>query len=881
MANAPALTPMMKQYLAQKEKYPDAILFFRMGDFYEMFLEDASKAASVLGIALTSRNKSQPNPVPMCGVPYHAADTYIGRLIKAGHKVAICEQVEDPRIADGIVKREVVRVVTPGTLLDASLLEARDHNFLASAFPSKKGWGLALADLSTGDFRLTEFQGQDASSRLIEELEVVRPSEILIPEGWKPVGETEKRCLETRGDKMTSYPDWAFEYGYAYTNLVNHFRTVSLEGFGAEDMDLGIPAAGAVIHYLQETQKASLRHLHRLSVYRHQRLMTLDAATVRNLELVRNLFDGTRTASLLEVLDFTITAMGGRRLKDWVIKPLMDPAAIQSRHGAVEELAQNPFLRQDIREALKSVYDMERILGRIALSAANGRDLAALRGSASVLPFLAEKLGEASAPRLRELAGEWDDLRDIEGLIRESIADDPPPGIKEGGIIRRGYSRELDELQTLAREGKTMIASLEARERKKTGLNTLKIRYNRIYGYYIEITKKGLEQVEIPGDYIRKQSLVNAERFISPELKEFESRVLNAEERSLLLEEEIFRSIRTKVAEGSSRIQNTARLVAVLDVLAGLAEAAVQNRYVRPIINGGDTLSIQEGRHPVIERILGADPFIANDTHLDSSQDQIAIITGPNMAGKSTYMRQVALITLMAQVGSFVPAVKAEIGVVDRIFTRVGAQDNLFRGQSTFMVEMNETANILNNATSRSLIILDEIGRGTSTFDGLSIAWSVVEYLHNNTGKGPKTLFATHYHELTELAELLERVKNYNCLVREWNDEIIFLRKIEAGGADKSYGIQVARLAGLPPTVLVRAREVLFNLENREYNESGRPRIGVRREDPQTHKGEQLSLFGNRLPEITGELEKLDLNATTPLDALKHLDRLKKMLPNA
>ncbi|MBI5185304.1 MAG: DNA mismatch repair protein MutS [Nitrospinae bacterium] len=868
-------TPMMKQYLAQKERYPDAILFFRMGDFYEMFFEDAKKASKILEIALTSRSKSEATQVPMCGIPYHAADNYIGRLIKAGVKVAICEQVEDPKAAKGIVKREVVRVITPGALLDSSLLDARDNNFLASVFPSDKGWGVAFADVSTGDFRATEFHGEKARQRVLEELEVLKPKEVLVPEAWKKKGKD--GFFEMPESMMNYYPDWTFEYGLAYSALLAHFKTVSLEGYGAENMPFAVPAAGAVVHYLNETQKASLGHIHTLSVYNHKDYMALDAATIRNLELARNSFDGSRSGSLLEILDLTATPMGGRCMKDWVLKPLLDLASIQSRHSAVEELVQNPFLRQDVREALKSVHDMERIIGRVVLGAANGRDLVALRGSIAVLPFLAEKLGESSAPMLQELRGGWDDLRDVGVLVWESIVEEPPLNIREGGIIKEGYSAELDELRTLSREGKTLIASLEAKEKEKTGINTLKVRYNKIYGYYIEVTKKSLEQTQVPLDYIRKQSLVNAERFISPELKEFESKVLNAEEKAIAMEEEIFRSVREKIAKEAKRALKTAGLVAALDALAALAEAAVQNRYVRPSMSGGDALRIRDGRHPVIERIPGGDPFVPNDTHLDTSRDQIAIITGPNMAGKSTYLRQTALIVLMAQVGSFVPAAEAEMGIVDRIFTRVGAQDNLFRGQSTFMVEMNETANILNNATDKSLIILDEIGRGTSTFDGLSIAWSVVEYLHNAPGKKAKTLFATHYHELTELAELLERVKNYNILVREWNDEIIFLRKIEEGGADKSYGIQVARLAGLPAGVLDRAREVLHNLENREYNESGKPRIGVRKRGQVEKKTEQLSLFGNRDSEVMEELKGLDIENMTPLEAMKNLDRIKKM----
>ncbi len=868
----------MKQYLALKEKYPDAILFFRMGDFYEMFFEDAKKASRVLEIALTSRSKSEENQVPMCGIPYHASDNYLGRLVKAGYKVAVCEQVEDPKKAKGIVKREVVRIVTPGTVLDSSLLDARDNNFLASIYPSADGWGVALADLSTGEFRVTEYQGKGAGQKLQSELEISRPKEILVPERLEKRSEDQGALPELSECVMNFFSDWAFEYDFAYSSLTSQFKTVSLEGFGCEEMSLGISAAGALVQYLNETQKTALLHLHCLRVYHDRDHMVLDAATIRNLELVRNSFDGTKEGSLLEILDLTMTCMGGRLLKDWILKPMVDLFSVQSRHGAVQEFFENPVLRLDIRETLKSVHDMERIIGRITLGAANGRDLNALKVSLGVLPFLEEKLKECSSHLLCKLSEDWDDLKDIKQLIEESIVDNPPITMKDGGVIRDGYSENLDELRVISREGKSWIASLEAKEKEKTGVSTLKIRYNRIYGYFIEITKKAMEQGKIPENYIRKQSLVNAERFISPELKEYESKVLYAEEKSLALEEEIFQKIRGEIAAEAKRIQQTARLVAILDVISALAETAVKYRYVKPLMTGEGKLHIEEGRHPVIERIHSSEPFVPNDTELEPSTNQIAIITGPNMAGKSTYMRQVALIVLMAQIGSFVPAAKSEIGLVDRVFTRVGAQDNLARGQSTFMVEMNETANILNNATDRSLIILDEIGRGTSTFDGLSIAWAVVEYLHNHEARRAKTLFATHYHELTELSELMDRVANYNILVREWNDEIIFLRKIEEGGADKSYGIQVARLAGLPEGVLKRAREVLHNLENREYNESGKPRLGERSEPKTAEKNVQLPLFGNMNQEVIEEIKKLDLNNITPLEALQKLDGLKKMV---
>ncbi|MFV1950631.1 MAG: DNA mismatch repair protein MutS [Nitrospinota bacterium] len=869
------ITPVMKQYQDIKSNHPDAILFFRMGDFYEMFNDDAKIASKALEITLTSRHKNTENPIPMCGIPYHAANSYVARLIKGGYKVAICEQVEDSKVAKGIVKREVVRVVTPGTILDSSLLNAKDNNYLGGIYPSQKGYGLAILDISTGEFKVTEFIGEDLFQELESEFNRVEPKEVLVPEGKK--GDTILKTLDHDSRyNITPYEDWVFGYDFAYQILIDQLKTISLDGFGCEEMKLAISAAGALIHYIKETQRSSLDHINRIIAYNVRDYMNLDSSTVRNMELVIRDIDGLRSGSLVELLDLTVTAMGGRRLKDWILKPLLDPERIRERHEAVEEFKINPLLRDELRGIFKGIYDMERITGRVTLSAANARDLIALKISINSLPKIENLLMGISSGLIRRLLNGWDNLEEIGELIEKGIADDPPPGLKEGGLIKKGFNEELDDLRKISREGKDWIASLEETERQRTGINSLKVRYNKVYGYYIEVTRKNVPLV--PEDYIRKQSLVNTERFISPELKEYESKILGAEERIIEIEYEIFNRIREKIAGEGKRIQQVARIIAELDVLFSLAEAADRYNYVRPVISEGDSIDITEGRHPILEQVDRGERFIPNDTHIGCHENQILIITGPNMAGKSTYLRQVALIVLMAQIGSFVPAKEASIGIVDRIFTRVGAHDNLLRGQSTFMVEMNETANILNNATSRSLIILDEIGRGTSTFDGVSIAWSVVEYIHDSDRLGARTLFATHYHELTELSMILKRVKNYNIAVREWNEEIIFLRKIVKGGADKSYGIQVARLAGLPAEVLKRAKEVLMNLEESELNEIGMPKLGSKKYAPEEMTTAQLSLFTAPPDPLKERLRGIDIDSITPIEALNKLHELKGMV---
>ena len=821
-------TPAMKQYQNIKGDYPDSILFFRIGDFYEMFFDDAITASKALNITLTSRDKNKENPVPMCGVPHHAVDIYIGRLIRKGFKVAVCEQMEDPKTVKGVVKREVIRVITPGTVLNPHLLGEKENNFFISLYPNQRGYGLAVIDISTGDFRIAEFSdSSDASNgdlikRLKNEFLKLEPKEILVPKSFLNNSDSKLQTLNSElSAAVNSCEDWVYDYEYAHKTLLSQFKTASLDGFGCENMPLAVSAAGAAIYYFKATQKSPLTHLYRISLLKSDEFMNLDFSTQRNLELTRRSYDGSKEGSLLGLLDLTVTSMGGRRLKEWLLKPLLNADKIKTRHDTVGKLKDSHRTREEIRDNLNKILDMERLTARITLSAANARDLIALKNSITPIKTIKGLLEKIPSEIFKGMLSEWDDLSDIEKLIDISIKDEPPLSLKDGGLIKDGYSKELDELRSISRDGKEWIVQMEGRERERTGIANLKVSYNKVFGYFIEITKKHLSKV--PEGYVRKQTVATGERYISQELKEYEDKILGAEEKIKNIEYQIFEEIRKRIAEEGKRILKMAGIISEIDVLASLAEVASRYDYICPSINENDTIEIIDGRHPILERIIEGERFVPNDTCLDNHNNQIMIITGPNMAGKSTYMRQVALIVLMAQTGSFVPAREAKVGIVDRIFTRVGAQDYLQKGQSTFMVEMNETANILNNATSRSLIILDEIGRGTSTFDGISIAWSVVEYIHNNTKA--KTLFATHYHELTELSITLDSVKNYNIAVKEWNDEIIFLRKIAVGGADKSYGIQVARLAGLPKEVIERAREVLNNLENKEFDEGGRPRL--------------------------------------------------------
>jgi len=884
------LTPLMKQYREIKRQHLDAILLFRMGDFYEMFDQDAVTASKVLEITLTARNKSKGIETPLCGFPYHAADGYIAKLIRRGFKVAVCEQVEDPKLAKGIVKREVIRVVTPGTVLDSNLLDAKDNNYLAALYPAKDGYGLAFLDISTGDFFMTEIDGTDNLVELDTMLARFAPREIVLPKGYQPdtglLG-----MLRQYTQAINAYDDWTFDWQTANRKLIDHFKMTSLEGFGCGGMKIGISAAGAALSYIEETQKTGLANIRRIKPFLSQAYMVLDASCQRNLELVRNIYDGSSRGTLLSVLDHTVTSMGGRKLREWLLNPLMDAVEIEQRLDAAAEFKNAHQLRSDLRTALGTIYDLERLISRVSLGAANARDLLALKQSFSVLPQIRELLSQCNSRLIYDLTAGWDDLQDLLKLINGAIYDDPPYTLREGRLIKKGYNEELDDLRSISSEGKGWIAGIERRERERTGIGSLKVSYNKVFGYFIEVTKTNLQN--IPPDYIRKQTLANAERFITPELKEYEDKVLGAEEKILDMEYRLFQQVRESVAGSTVRIQDMARRLALLDCLASLAETAAKNNYARPVIIDGDTLRIIEGKHPVIEQLSAEERFIPNDTILDCEENQLVILTGPNMAGKSTYMRQVALITIMAQMGCFVSAREAHIGLVDRIFTRVGASDFISRGQSTFMVEMSETANILNNATDRSLIILDEIGRGTSTFDGISIAWAVAEYIH--TKLGARTLFATHYHELTELALTMGRVKNYTVAIKEWNDQIIFLRKVVAGGADKSYGIQVARLAGLPQAVIQRAKEVLANLEQAEFNELGEPVAAtkIKRENGETEisinqseKGRktaeseviepQLGLFASEAGLLFKEISDLNLDAMTPLDAMNKLHELKK-----
>lgn len=888
------LTPLMKQYQDIKQRHTDAILFFRVGDFYEMFFEDAVIASKILEIALTSRDKSKKDAVPLCGIPYHAASTYIAKLIRAGKSVAICDQVEDPALAKGLVRREVVRVVTPGTLIEPELLTADENNYLASVAFTQTGCGLAFVDLSTGEFNLTQFDGAAAEDEMLSELSRLEPKEILLPE-------FERTRVEALLNKQTTAPiasaqlrpftDTAFHPGSARQALLDHFHLQSLAGFGCEAIPMAVAAAGALLRYLQETQLTALGHLNRLRQYRRAEHLILDAIAQRNLELTRRLVDGRSEGSLLWVLDRTLTPMGARLLRNWLLQPLLQIDAIRARQSVIETFLIETTRRARLRLILKGIADLERIIGRVSLGTAHARDLVQLRNSIAQLPAvykcLAEQDPSDSGPAvdsiLESTRAGWDDLTDLQSRILQTLADEPPPGLRNGGFIRDGVDPALDELKVISRDGKRWLSDLEAKERERTGIESLKVRYNQVFGYYIEVTKPHLSRV--PPDYHRKQTLVNAERYLTPELKELETKVLGAEERSRGLEYEIFERLRAEVAAAASRVQTMARSVALLDVLSTLAEVAATEHYVKPEVHDGDEIRITDGRHPMLERMLprGA-RFIPNDATLDRQNNRLLIITGPNMAGKSTYMRQVALIVILAQIGGFVPAAEARIGMVDRIFTRIGASDDLMGGQSTFMVEMTETAAILHQSTGRSLILLDEIGRGTSTFDGVSIAWAVAEYLHDPSRSGARTLFATHYHQLTELALTFPGIKNYNIAVREWNDEIIFLRKIVAGGTDRSYGIQVARLAGLPHEVVSRAKEILANLESGELNEFGQPRLASVPDRPSTasntgadvNPAAQFNLFNSARHPIIEELRKMDLDHLTPLEALNRLHELKK-----
>jgi DNA mismatch repair protein MutS len=865
-------TPAMRQYFEAKRQHRDAILFFRMGDFYEMFYEDALTAARALELTLTSRSKdASGGAIPMCGVPFHAADGYIARLVKKGFRVAVCEQMEDPKKAKGVVKREVVRVVSPGTLTDASYLDAREPAFLmgiVAAHPGP-GYGVALLDLSTGEFAAAEYIGDDARRALADDLAVLRPREIVSPAS---LGEIQALVAELRLEvRVTSTDDWAFDYESSRRGLLEQLRTHSLHAFGLEDRLAATRAAGALVQYLRETQKADLSHIREIGFRTGSDSLIVDPTTLKNLEVIES-SQGGRAGSLLHEIDRTVTPMGGRLLRAWLLRPLLSLERIQDRLDAVEELAFRSTERAKVRDAFKSIHDIERLVARASLGTAGPRDLGSLKASIAMIPRVRMVLAEMQAPLVRSLLAEVDDLAEIRDELDRTIVDEPPAIAREGGMIRDGVDAELDELRTISRSGKRRIAEMEQAERARTGINSLKIRYNRVFGYYIEISKSNLASV--PPDYHRKQTIAGGERFITPALKDYEEKVVGADERIVTREVEIFEQLRSRVAAEAPRIQDTARGLAALDVLAALAETASVANYIKPQVHAGDELIAFEARHPVVER-YAPDAFVPNDITLDASAHQLVILTGPNMGGKSTYLRQTALLCLMAQVGSFVPARSAKLPVVDRLFARVGASDNIARGQSTFMVEMQETANILHCATSRSLVILDEIGRGTATFDGLSLAWAVAEYLASNSRARPKTIFATHYHELTDLADALPAVANFHVVVREWNDDIVFLRKVVPGRSDRSYGIQVARLAGLPTAVVSRAREILNGLERDELSRGGRPSLS----GDGTTAQQQLGLF--QAPPagddpVHKRLREIDVNQLTPLQALTILADLKR-----
>ncbi|MBM7116143.1 DNA mismatch repair protein MutS [Archangium primigenium] len=876
-----ALTPMMRQYLEVKALNPDAILFFRLGDFYEMFFEDAIRASELLQITLTARAKNA-EKVPMAGVPYHSARRYIARLVEHGLKVAICEQVEEAGSAPGIVRREVTRVITPGMVLDEESLEPRASNFLAAVYPGAEGFGAALLEASTGEFFTLE---AETSQELVEALARVEPRELLVPEGFRDSPET--TFVTSRLNKPPAVAELekaAFEPARAAVYLRGHFAVQSLEAFGLQDAPLATGAAGAALRYLKDTQKTAAAHVDRLSRQQRGGHLVMDESSRANLEVLRTLRDGGRKGSLLGVLDRTATGLGARKLGRWLAAPLCSLPEINARLDAVDELSRRSVWREELTGILKEVGDIERLCGRLSLGAGSARDLRALAVSLAQLPRLSAALARCESGLLKSLAGPLGALPELTQVLLSAVVDEPPAVLKEGGFIRPGFHAELDKLVELSTSGKDFLLKLETRERERTGINSLKIRFNRVFGYYLEVTKSNLNSV--PPDYIRKQTMVGAERFVTPELKEYEEKVLTAEERRCALELELFEQLRAQVVKEAPRLRSAAEGVATADALLSLARCAAEYGYVRPVVDDSEVLTITGGRHPVVERVLGAgEAFVPNDVKLDSGESQILIITGPNMAGKSTVMRQVALTVLMAQAGSFVPAASARIGLSDRIFTRVGAADNLARGQSTFMVEMTETSHILHHATRRSLVILDEIGRGTSTYDGLSIAWAVAEHLHDKCGA--RTLFATHYHELVDLAREKPRVKNLCIAVKEQGGKVLFLRKLVPGGANRSYGIEVARLAGLPPEVVERARDILRNLESGEFDDNGKPRLARRGAKASAPAPGQLGLFGGgsagptlapAQQKVLESLQAASLNELTPLEALNLLAKLQREL---
>ncbi len=876
------LTPMMQKYMETKAEYPDCILFYRLGDFYEMFFEDAKTASKELELTLTGKSCGLEERAPMCGVPYHAVDGYLNRLVSKGYKVAICEQVEDPKLAKGLVKREVTRIVSPGTNLDVQAMDDTRNNYLLCVAYFQGRIGISVADVTTGDYYLTEVEDL---RKLQDEINKYAPSEIICNEQFLvsgyPVADLKERL------HVAVYPLSAhyFDDDICRRCLMKHFQVNTLAGLGIEEFPSGLIAAGVLLQYLYETQKTSLSHFTHLYPYLTSKYMLLDAATRRNLELTETLREKQKRGSLLGVLDRTKTAMGGRLLRKYIEQPLIDKEKIEARLDAVESLCSHCVERDELREYLNAIYDLERLLGKVSYKTANPRDLIAFRNSLAMLPGIKLVIKDLDASLIRQLYEQLDPLEDIYHLIDDSIDEEPPIQTREGGIIKDGFNEHIDSLRHAKTDGKKWLAELEEEDRNRTGIKNLKIKYNKVFGYYFEVTNSYKDLV--PEDYIRKQTLANAERYTTPRLKELEDTILNAEDKLYAMEYDLFCEIRDAIAGEIERIQQTAHAIARLDVYASLSYVAERNQYIRPVLNEKGVIDIKGGRHPVVEKMIQNDMFIANDTYLDNHKHCIAVITGPNMAGKSTYMRQTALIVLMAQIGSYVPAKKANIGVVDRIFTRVGASDDLASGQSTFMVEMNEVANILRNATPDSLLVLDEIGRGTSTFDGLSIAWAVIEHISNRKLLGAKTLFATHYHELTELEGKMDNVNNYCIAVKEKGDDIVFLRKIVKGGADKSYGIQVAKLAGVPDMVIDRAKEIVAQLsdnditekiQNIEVNGRNEKRKPVKYDEVDL---EQISIFDTVKDEdVLKELQEVDITTLTPVDALNTLYRLQNKLKN-
>ena len=873
------LTPMMQQYLETHERVPDALLFYRIGDFYEMFFDDALTASKELEIALTGRDCGLEERAPMCGVPFHAAEGYIAKLVEKGHKVAVCEQMEDPALAKGLVKRDIIKVVSPGTIADGHLIKEKENNFLVSLFSGKTQLGLAYLDISTGGFYVTELPIDANYESLMDELGKINPAEMIVNPGFykqSPI----IHAIEARFNCMVNlYPGPRYELKATREKLLEQFSVYSLDSLGLKNHEPGVRAAGGLLDYVDETQKKVLSHINHLSFYRTEEFMLLDLSTRRNLELTQTLRGGEKRGSLLWVLDRTVTAMGGRMLRQWVEAPLISAEMIAERQNLVGELAANPGALPEFKPILSKVYDLERICGKVSFGTCNPKDMLALKQSISMLPQIRDFIRSIDAPELREKYGEADLLTDLYDLVDRGIDDDAPFTLKDGGVIKTGYNEEIDSYREAGTKGKDWIRDLEKAERERTGIKSLKVKYNRVFGYFIEVTKTNLDQV--PEDYIRKQTLANAERFFTPELKDMETRILGAEERLTQLEYQLFHDIREKIREEITRIQKRAREVAELDALYALASVAIDRDYVKPEIAEDGVIKIVDGRHPVAEALMEAGQFISNDCELDEEDTRMMLITGPNMAGKSTYIRQVAIITLMAQIGSFVPARSAHIGIVDRIFTRVGASDDLTTGQSTFMVEMSEVSNILKNATRDSLVILDEIGRGTSTFDGISIAWAVVEHLAGKRTIGAKTLFATHYHELTELEDIKDGIKNYSIGVKETKNGVVFLRKIARGAADQSYGIEVAELAGFPPSVTYRAREILSELDKGEttYRQS------LLDNEKELVAADQINFFSMEntgLSEtekaVLKSLKDLEINSITPMEAMNTLNDLRIQL---